>query len=167
MAFDVRPIPPRRVALLASMFAVLVLSGCAPGAAAWPAGDAPRREVISPPGATRIAPYASAVRSGQLIFFSGVIGTLPGTRELAPGGVQPELRQAFENLRGIMDAAGVRASDMVKCTVYLADIGEFEAMNEVYAAFFGADPPARTTLGAAGLPLDARVEIDCIAAAPH
>jgi 2-iminobutanoate/2-iminopropanoate deaminase len=145
----------------------LLLGACAAAAPPELAGDGPRRHVISPPGATRIAPYASAVRTGNLIFFSGVIGTLPGSRELAPGGVQPELRQAFENLRGIMDAAGVGTGDMVKCTVFLADIREFDAMNEVYAAFFGADPPARTTLGAAGLPLNARVEVDCIAAAPR
>jgi 2-iminobutanoate/2-iminopropanoate deaminase len=146
--------------------AALVLGACGADVPGAQSAAGARREVISPPGATRIAPYASAVRSGGLVFFSGVIGTLPGTRDLAAGGIQPELRQAFDNLRGIMDAAGVTAADMVKCTVFLADIGEFEAMNEVYAAFFGDDPPARTTVGAAGLPLDARVEVDCIAAPP-
>jgi 2-iminobutanoate/2-iminopropanoate deaminase len=153
------------------LFGGTLLGGCtaragqvADGGSARAGG--PARQVISPPGATRIASYASAVRSGNLIFFSGVIGTLPGSRELAAGGVQGELRQVFANLREIMAAAGAGPADMVKCTVFLADIADFDAMNVVYAEFFAGDPPARSTVGVAGLPLNARVELECIAAAP-
>jgi 2-iminobutanoate/2-iminopropanoate deaminase len=141
------------------------LAACSGQPAREPAGATGDKQIISPPGATRIAPYSSAVRAGGFVFFSGVIGTLPDSRELAPGGTPGEMRQVFDNLRGIMDAAGVRADDIIKCTVFLADIAEFEAMNEVYGSFFATDPPARTTVGGAALPLGARVELDCIAAA--
>jgi 2-iminobutanoate/2-iminopropanoate deaminase len=143
----------------------LVLAGCSIQASGGAA--ARHRQAISPPGATRIASYASAVRTGDLVFFSGVIGTIPGTRDLAPGGVQGELRQSFTNLTEIMNAAGIARGDIVKCTVFLADIAEFDAMNQVYTAFFGEDPPARSTVGVAGLPLGALVEIECIGAVPR
>jgi 2-iminobutanoate/2-iminopropanoate deaminase len=172
-----RRIAPTPRALLASMVAsALFVAACdtaeGPQAADPDGGTAvaavsasPRREVISPAGATRIASYSSAIRTGHLVFFSGVIGTRSGTRELAAGGIQPEMRQAWQNLAEIMDAAGVGAEDLVKCTVFLVDIAEFDAMNEVYSTFFTADPPARSTVGVAGLPLGARVELECIAAA--
>jgi 2-iminobutanoate/2-iminopropanoate deaminase len=181
-ATDRRIVPTLRTILAFATAGALLVAGCEaagtpdpsdpaarPGAEGATPGAAmtssPRREVISPAGATRIASYSSAIRTGDLVFFSGVIGTQPGTRELAAGGIQPEMRQAWQNLAEIMEAAGVRPQDLVKCTVFLADIAEFDAMNEVYSTFFTADPPARSTVGVAGLPIGARVELECIAAA--
>lgn len=148
--------------MLAALLAIPV-TACASGGAA----GGPRKQAITPPGATRLATYSTAVRSGNLLFFSGVIGTRPGSRELVEGGVREEVRQALDNLTASLAAAGVAARDLVKCTVFLADIRDYAAMNEVYAAFFeGMDPPARSAVGVAGLPAGARVEIECIAAAP-
>ena len=126
----------------------------------------PRKQAITPPGATRLATYSTAVRTGNLIFFSGVIGTRPGTRELIEGGIREEVRQALDNLTANMAAASVAVEDLVKCTVFLADIRDYAAMNEVYAEFFrDTEAPARSAVGVMGLPAGARVEIECIAAA--
>jgi 2-iminobutanoate/2-iminopropanoate deaminase len=140
----------------------LATVGC--GHAAHHAGPAPR-QVIAPPGATTIAPYSPAVASGGLVFLSGQIGLLPGTRELAPGGTTAETRQTLANVRTVLSAAGLTAADVVKCTVFLIDMTEFEEMNAVYAEFFSSSPPARSAVGVAALPLGARVEIECIARA--
>jgi len=130
------------------------------------AGAVPAREVISPPGTPTLAAYSPAIRSAGLVFLSGQIGLRPGTRELAPGGIGPETRQTLENVRTLLAAAGLNRDDLVKCTVFLADIGEYEPMNAIYAEFFaGTAAPARSALGVAGLPLGARVEIECIARA--
>jgi 2-iminobutanoate/2-iminopropanoate deaminase len=148
----------RRVYYVLTLTLILILSACA----------APRtvtRDVIAPPGASRLAPYSPAIRVGDLLFLSGQIGLRPGTRELAAGGVSGETQQALENVRTVLTAAGVTADDVVKCTVFLADMGDYEAMNAVYAGFFTADPPARSAVGVNGLPLGARVEIECIARA--
>ncbi len=122
-------------------------------------------ERISPSGATTLAPYTPAVRSGGFVFFSGVIGIRSGGRGLAEGGVRGETRQALENLENNMRAADVRRGDIVKCTVFLTDIRDYEAMNEIYGEFFGERPPARSAVGVAALPAGARVEIECIAKA--
>ena len=111
-------------------------------------------------------PYSDAVRVGNLLFLAGTVGTVPGTRELIAGGVAAETRQALENVKHNLDTHGASLEQVVKCTVYLADIGDFEAMNAVYRQFFSHTKPARTTVGVQGLPLGARVEIDCIAAMP-
>ncbi|NIP81782.1 MAG: RidA family protein, partial [Gemmatimonadetes bacterium] len=89
-------------------------------------------------------PFSPAVRTGDLIFLSGSVGNRPGTRELVPGGVGAETRQALENLRSVLEAAGAGLDDVVKCTVFLADMGDYAAMNEVYAEVFGDPPPARS-----------------------
>jgi len=126
-----------------------------------------RKEVIAPPGQVLEGlPFSPAVRSGDLIFLSGTIGTRPGTRELVEGGVGPETRQVLENIGAVLEAAGVELDDVVKCTVFLVDIGDYAAMNEVYAEVFGESPPARSTVAGSGLALGASVEIECIAAAP-
>lgn len=135
-------------------------SACASGS-----GGTVHKRAITPPGAVRLAPYSTAVRTGDLIFFSGVVGSVPGGG-LVEGGIREETQQALDNLSRAMEAAGVRAEDLVKCTVFLADIRDYAAMNEVYGAFFeGSDPPARSAVGVSGLPIGARVEIECIAAA--
>lgn len=108
-------------------------------------------------------PFSEAVRVGDLIFLSGQIGMVPGSGKLAPGGIGPETSQTLENIRMVLDKYGSSMDRVVKCTVFLADMGEWGAMNEVYREFF-ENPPARSALGANGLALNARVEIECIAA---
>lgn len=133
------------------------------GAACVPGGVNEGIEPIRPGGAAPQGPYTPAVRANGFVFFSGVIGTVPGQRVLIEGGVQEETRQALENLERAMDAADVERGDVVKCTVFLADIRDYAAMNEVYGEFFRDAPPARSAVGVSGLPAGARVEIECIA----
>jgi reactive intermediate/imine deaminase len=116
----------------------------------------------------RRLPFSEAVRVGDLLLLSGQLGNLPGTLELAPGGIGPETRQALENVAAVLARRGATLADVVKCTVMLADMAEWPAMNEVYSTFFPADAlPARSALGANGLALGARVEIECIAVLPR
>jgi reactive intermediate/imine deaminase len=123
------------------------------------------RQAIRMPGSLEGLPFSPAVRVGDLLFLSGQIGNRPGTRELVPGGIQAETRQTMENIRTILEFAGSSLDRVVKCTVFLADFGDWPAMNEVYATFFPKDPPARSALGSNGLALGAAVEIECIALA--
>jgi reactive intermediate/imine deaminase len=117
-----------------------------------------------PYDAQRQLPFSDAVQVGELLFLSGKLGTRPGSTELVPGGIQPETRQTLENIAAALEKYGSGMDRVVKCTVFLADIAEWGAMNEVYLEFFPVNPPARSALGASGLALDARVEIECIAA---
>lgn len=128
---------------------------------------AQQREVVRTPGAGAPTdlPFSPAIRAGGLIFLSGQVGNVPGTRTLVAGGITAETRQAMENLGVVLRAAGSSWSRVVKCTVFLLDINDYAAMNAVYASYFPADPPARSTLAASGLALGARVEIECIALA--
>jgi reactive intermediate/imine deaminase len=98
-----------------------------------------------------------------MLYLSGQIGNIPGTLELPPGGIAPETRQALENIRALLERIGSSMDRVVKCTVFLADIGEWGEMNKVYTTFFPKAPPARSALGTSGLALGARVEIECIA----
>lgn len=140
------------------MFA-LVLLAIVPGLAAQ------EREVLKVPGAVSGLPFSPAVRVGNTIYLSGQIGNKIGTRELVPGGVAAETRQTLENIRTVLEAAGSSLDRVIKCTVFLADIGDYGAMNEVYASVFPNDPPARSTVAGSGLALGARVEIECMAVA--
>ncbi len=166
----------RAGSMTAACVAIVALAAaCAPGAAPDQSGEpadgepAPRKQIIQPEGVARLPVFSSAVRSGDLIFLSGAIGALPGVSPptLAQGGVIPETRQAMDNLRVVLEAAGVGWEDVVKCTVFLADMADYAAFNEVYLEYFPQDPPARSALAAAGLAFDARVEVECIAAAPE
>ena len=122
-------------------------------------------EHIVPEGVARLPVFTPAVRVGDLVFLSGAIGTPPtGELRVVEGGVGPETRATMENIRRILEAAGLGFEDLVKCTVFLADIADYAAMNEVYVTYFeGMEPPARSAMAGSGLALGARVEIECIA----
>ena len=110
-----------------------------------------------------LGPYSQAIRAGQLLFVSGQVPIDPQTGELVAGGVAAQTRRALENVGAILAAAGATFQHVVRTSVFLADLGDFGAMNEVYATFFTAPQPARSTIQAARLPRDARIEIDVIA----
>ena len=107
-------------------------------------------------------PFSATVRAGPWLFLSGQLGT-DSTLQLVPGGIGPETRQAMENIRELVTRAGGSMDRLVRCTVMLADIRDWGAMNQEYVKFFRGPPPARSALGAAGLALGARVEIECFA----
>ncbi|HEY0049094.1 MAG TPA: RidA family protein [Pyrinomonadaceae bacterium] len=122
------------------------------------------KEIISTekaPGA--IGPYSQAVKTGNMVFLSGQIPIDPQTGEFVAGGVAEQTEQVLKNLSAVLEAAGTSLNDVVKTTVFLADMNDFTAMNEVYARYFSENKPARATVQAARLPRDARVEIECIA----
>lgn len=123
------------------------------------------RQVIHTPYEVAGLPFSTAVRVGNLLFLSGQIGNKPGTRELADTGITGQTRQALENIKGVLAAAGSTLERAVKCTVFLTDIKDYQAMNAVYATYFPKDPPARSTVAGSGLAFGARVEIECIAMA--
>lgn len=108
-------------------------------------------------------PYSDAVRVGDMLILSGAIGSAPGTRDLVPGGIAAETRQTLENIRRNLEAHGSSLDRVVKCTVMLADIGDFEVMNGVYRQYFPRHKPARSTFGVSGLARGARIEIECLA----
>jgi 2-iminobutanoate/2-iminopropanoate deaminase len=126
---------------------------------------AQERQVIHGPGEVRGLPFSAAVRVGNLLFLSGQIGNVPGTRQLADTGIAGQTRQALENIKAVLASAGSALDRAVKCTVFLVDIKDYAAMNTVYAAYFPNDPPARSTVAGSGLALGARVEIECLAVA--
>ncbi len=122
------------------------------------------KQIIATDRAPRaIGPYSQAVRAGNLVFASGQIPIDPATGEFVAGGIAEQTDQVLRNLTSVFAAAGVELKQIVKTTVFLADMEDFAAMNEVYGRFFGAQPPARATVQAARLPRDARVEIEAIA----
>ena len=125
------------------------------------------KQIVQTEGAPRaIGPYSQAVVAGGFVFTSGQIPIDPATGEFVAGGVGEQTRQVLKNLSRVLEGAGTGLDRVVKTTVYLADMGDVAAMNEVYAQFVPADaPPARSTVQAARLPRDARVEIDVIALA--
>lgn len=120
-------------------------------------------EYLNPsPESAKAWPFSDAVRVGDLLFVSGKLGNVPGTMDLAPGGIQGETRQTMENIKNTVERYGGSMDRPVKCTVFLADIAEWGAMNEVYKEYFPNNRPARSALGVSGLALNARVEIECI-----
>ena len=133
--------------------------------AAFPAAadKSPEVEYLLMPGMEGMnLPFSSAVRVDNLLFLSGMLGNVPGTSKLVEGGIQGETRQTLDNIKRVVEQFGTSMDKVVKCTVFLADIAEWGAMNEVYKTYF-PNPPARSALGSSGLALDARVEIECIA----
>jgi 2-iminobutanoate/2-iminopropanoate deaminase len=128
----------------------------------------PTREAIATADAPKaIGPYSQAVRMGQLLFCSGQIPLDPATGALVTGDIAAETHRVFANLKAVLAAAGVGFDAVARTTVYLADMNDFAAMNEVYATYFSQPAPARSTIQAAGLPKNARVEIDVIAVLPQ
>jgi 2-iminobutanoate/2-iminopropanoate deaminase len=121
---------------------------------------------LSPPGAEDLGlPFSEAVRVGNLLFVSGQVGNLPGTLELAEGGLEGQARQALDNMRAVLERHGSSLSRVVKVTVFLDDIADWPAFNEVYVTYFRDKPPARSALGADGLAIGAVLEVECIAVA--
>jgi 2-iminobutanoate/2-iminopropanoate deaminase len=111
-----------------------------------------------------VGPYSQAIIHNGFIFTAGQIALVPGTDALVEGGIEAQTRQALDNLRAIIEAAGSNMNKVIKTTVYLQDMGDFAAMNEVYASYFLQTPPARTTIEVAKLPRAALVEIEAVAA---
>lgn len=122
-----------------------------------------RRAVSAPNAAKPIGPYSPAIRAGNLLFISGQVGFDPATGALIDGGITPQTDQVMRNISALLNAAGANFEHVVRTTVYLADMSEFAAMNEVYGRYVIDPPPARSTVQVARLPRDARVEIDVIA----
>ena len=145
----------RRITIAGLM---LVVAACA-----TPRGGDPVVE-FRPGAAGSLGPFSEAVRVDGLLFLSGMIGT-DSTGTLVGGGIGPETRQTMENIRSALARNGVGMDRVVKCTAFLADIAEWPAMNEVYRTYFPQNKPARSALGGASLVRNARVEIECIAAA--
>lgn len=110
-------------------------------------------------------PFSEAVKVDNTLYLSGQIGNLPGTLELAEGGITGQARQVMENIKTSLEAHDYAMSDLVKCTVFLADMAEWDAFNAVYATYFEAGQyPARSAFGTSGLAFNARVEVECIGA---
>jgi 2-iminobutanoate/2-iminopropanoate deaminase len=119
--------------------------------------------VLTDRGPKPIGPYSQAVKSNGFVFISGQVALDPKTNEFVGADVRQQTERVLENLKAILEASGVTLSHVVKTTVFLKDMNDFAAMNEVYARYFAAAPPARSTVQAARLPKDALVEIDLIA----
>lgn len=162
---------PLRTPFLPLAAVLFLAAGCATGGSAGPAATAattttaataatageagPRKEVLTPGGAL----FSTAIRSGGIIYLSGVIGRSP------TGDAAEATRQALQGVQSRLEAVGHSMADAIKCTVYLIDMGDYQAMNEVYTQFFPQDPPARTAVAVRALPVNAQVEVTCIAAA--
>lgn len=119
--------------------------------------------VSSPQAPKAIGPYSPAVRAGELLFLSGQVALEPSTGSMVNGDIRAETRQVMENIGALLGAAGLGFSSVVRTTVFLADMNDFAAMNDVYGTYFGQPYPARATVQVSRLPRDARVEIDAIA----
>lgn len=122
-----------------------------------------RRPVSTDAAPKAIGPYSQGIRAGQFLFISGQVPIDPDTGDLVPGDVAAQTERVLRNIDAILNAATLTRDDVVRTTVYLADLADFGAMNEVYGRFFSVPAPARATVQVARLPKDARIEIDAIA----
>ena len=139
------------------VFATLLLAACA-------TTTTPVYQTL-PDRAAMNLPYSDAVRVGNTLYLAGAIGTPPGSRDVVPGGIAAETRQTLENIKRNLEAHGSSLDRVVRCTVMLIDINDFEAMNAVYREYFPTNKPARSTFGVSGLARNARIEIECTAVA--
>ena len=123
------------------------------------------RAALNPPGISPLVPaYSVVVRAGDFVFVSGMTGIKPGTQDIVDGGTGPQTRQALENIRTALEAAGSSMERVAECSVFLTDMADYAAMNGVYVTFFPTNPPARVTVAVTALPRPAaRVEIKCSA----
>lgn len=160
---------PRRSAVLCALWA---LAACEPvplpsddTAPAAESPPAPVQFLATPEQQALGLPFSEAVRVGDMLYLSGQIGTLPGTTTLVEGGIQAETRQTMDNIQAVLERYGSSLDRVVKCTVMIDDMAEWPALNEVYVEYFPGPKPARSALGADGLALGARVEIECWATA--
>ena len=122
-----------------------------------------RKRISTEKAPQAIGPYSQAIASGDLLFCSGQVALDPSSGELLGGGIAEQTERALENLKAVLEAAGSSLDDVVKTTVFLASMDDFQAMNEVYAKFFSNDPPARSTVAVKTLPKNALFEIEAIA----
>jgi 2-iminobutanoate/2-iminopropanoate deaminase len=134
--------------------------GCAARSSPGAAGRA--AHFASPDAGVRQLPFSESVRAGDLLFLSGQIGTI----DLVPGGMEAEAKRTIENIRAILERRGASLADVVKCTVFLADMADWPAFNEIYRSYFQPPYPARSALGVNGLARGARVELECVAFVP-
>jgi 2-iminobutanoate/2-iminopropanoate deaminase len=122
------------------------------------------RELVTAAGAPKaIGPYSPALKVGNLLFLSGSIPLDPASGQLVPGGIVEQTTQVMENIKSLLEAAGASVNHVARTTVFMVDLGEFAQMNEIYAKYFTAPYPARSTVQVVKLPKDVRVEIDVIA----
>lgn len=126
----------------------------------------PRIQKVVVDGLGRLPQFCHATIAGDWIYVSGTLGTIPGTMDLAPGGTGPETTQTMANITLILEACGATFDNVVKVSVFLADMTTFRQMNDAYSDVVGSDPPARITVGRADLALGGAVEIECIAYKP-
>ena len=124
-----------------------------------------KRQIVATDAAPKaVGPYSQAVWAGDLLFCAGQIPLEPATGNIVPGGITEQATRVLENIRGLLQSQGLDFRNVVKSTVFLSDMNNFAAMNEVYASFFTREPPARSTVQVARLPKDALVEIEVVAA---
>ncbi len=147
---------------LARLLPIAMLAACHAAPARQPAPEF----FPAPAGPLQALPFSEATSANGLLFVAGQLGNLPGTLQLAPGGIGGEAKQALANLQAVLERHGCRLQDVVKCTVFLADIAEWPTFNDAYRQVFQAPFPARSALAASGLALGGRVEIECIAVIP-
>ena len=145
--------------LLPLLFVFLLVTACEEG----PEDEDDAVLIEYPEEGVQDLPFSDAVRVGNILYLSGSVGVLPGTLVMVEGGIQAETRQVMENIRTTLEKYGSSMDEVVKCTVMMADISEWSALNEIYVTYFPGHKPARSALGANGLALGARVEIECMA----
>lgn len=143
-----------RAAILTVALAMVAASGV----------EAQTKKEIVPIAGANNPTLSAVVKVGDILYLSGQLGFVPGSG-MAPGGITAETTQTLENIKRILTEAGSSMARVVKCTVFLADIADFRAMNEVYRSFFPSEPPARSTVAVAALVANARIEIECMALA--
>ena len=158
-----RPTPMTKPLLL--LLAPILLTACVSVSTTEKPPASPARRVISTPNApAAIAAYSQGIQVGDTLWVAGQIGLDPATREIVPGGIREETRRALENCKAILEAAGFSLKDVAQVQVLLADINDYQAMNEVYVTYFPEDPPARAAYAVAAIPREARVEVIMTAA---
>ncbi len=123
--------------------------------------------VVAPKAPKALGPYSAGVKVGQFVYCSGQTGLNPVTNELAEGGIEAQTRQVLDNIKNVLDAAGLNLSHVVKTTVFLKDMADFQVMNGIYAEYFTENYPARSTIQVAALPKNGLVEIEVVAFDPN